>query len=224
MIIGVTNSPVNVRRPQGITVAESVIRSLLTVSQAAWDAAIAGSAVRVTPEEYRAVRAAENVNWFIQSPNDTDLSNTTNWSVNFTVSYGNQTYPEAVVPSGRYVIGFMVKRALNMSNGTTVTTTLLSSTTSATAGFTTLVAASFVKSQVYVGSVELCFLIKNPASPTAATTWFAHHQVGSGSLVVVQNKTNYPMYYASGLSATPSTIFTGSYPVFQVLATPEVLW
>ena len=219
MISKISNfsSPFSVTyRKSSITTGDSIRSALSTSSQLSYDSATVGNFITVSSSEYAAVVTAVTATKYIMT--DADLTSAFNgWSTGFNISYNDTTKSEGSIPASRYIIGYAFSGGFGAGS---VTTYLRTGTAS---NNTHVKMGSNVVFTPGSGSKTVYFIRKAPTSATTQKTYVSFYMNGT-NLGQVSGKTNYPIYYSSGIDTNSWTVFTGGYPCFQVIATTTKLW
>lgn len=191
------------------------IRAALSTSVASYDAATVGNFIKVTASEYsNVILTVAGASGYVN--NNTDLTSAySGWSTGFNVSYNDTTKPLGAIPDSNYIIGY----AYSLTSSVAVTTYLRTSTT--VNGVHTKLGSNITFTDA--GSKTVYFIRKAPPTSTSGKTYVSFYTNGNG-LGQVAAKSNYPMYYSSGIDTNTWVLFTGGYPAFQTLATPTKSW
>ena len=114
-----------------------------------------------------------------------------------------------------YIIGY----AYSGNSAAAVTTYLRTGTT--VNGTHTKIGSNVVFTDT--GAKTVYFIRKAPSTATATKVYLSFYTNGT-ALGQVSGKTNYPIYYSSGIDTNTWSLFTGGYPTFQALATTAKSW
>jgi hypothetical protein len=200
-----------------ITSSGDAIRSALSISsQLNYDSASIGNFITVSSSEYASVVNSVTATKYIMT--DVDLTSAFNgWSTGFNISYNDTTKSEGSIPESRYIVGYAFSGGFGAGS---VTTYLRTGTAS---NNTHVKMGSNVVFTPGSGNKTVYFIRKAPTSATTQKTYVSFYMNGT-NLGQVSGKTNYPIYYSSGIDTNSWTVFTGGYPCFQVIATTTKLW
>jgi hypothetical protein len=201
------------------TVSGDAIRDALTVSVDAYDAAEIGNFIQVTSEEYLSVIDSTSSSRFIMDDADATSTGPTSFSTEFNFAYPDSNNPLGIIEAGNYIIGYTY-RAVH-GQVASVTTYLRESNNPS--GTYTKIGNDIIFDSVAENS-NYYFIRKSPETATSEPSFVSFYASGPGSLITVNGKSNYPVYYSAGVDTNNWTLWTNDYPILQVIGTPTKQW